>query len=274
MHAIVFGMLAAGVAPLAMAGYAMAMPGPVVLVATMLAGAWRWRGGPAMVAVIAAVAVAAWVSGLADGAVLRRYADVVTGSAAKLGPPAALTFLLVGGVLWGARRATWLRGRPAPGWTRPERAARWRRVAALVAAACALPYGLLRMTWLTPWPIGATHAQLVAEPEIRLHGLLLGLAALAGCTLTLGLVSRWGEVWPRWMPAGRGRPVPVRAAVVPSALVAALLTGAAVPVAIESVAGNDPRDARDLPVLAVGPRAGRRGAVLCPCAAGRRHAGP
>jgi len=234
--AVAFGLLAAGVAPLAMTGYAMAMFGPVVLAATLVAGAWRWRGGPVAVAVMVGIGAVAWFTGIADGAVLSRYAGVISGSAAKFGPPAALTYLLAGAVLWGILALrTALGGNRRPGWAAPAAAARWGRVAAFVAAACALPYFVLRMLWLTPWPLDLTVDDLAASPETRLHGLLLGLAALAGAVLTLGLISRWGEVWPRWMPVVRGREVPVAAAVVPGTLVAVLLTAAAVPMVVQAI---------------------------------------
>ncbi|MFF4384083.1 hypothetical protein [Kitasatospora sp. NPDC001547] len=41
--------------------------------------------------------------------------------------------------------------------------------------------------------------------------------------LCFGLVARWGEVWPRWVPVLGGRPVPVLAAVVPAGLGSAAL---------------------------------------------------
>ncbi|WP_232662451.1 hypothetical protein [Pseudonocardia sp. TRM90224] len=233
VFAIWFGLVVPGVAPLTMVGYMMAMFGPVVLFAVVLAGAWRWRGGPALVGAFVLVGVVAWVTGLADATVLARYAGVITGSLQKFVSPAVLTFFLLGGLLWGVLGAkAILAGRPgraAPAWTRPESAARWGKVAAVVAAVCALPYGVHRITWLTPWPIGMDPADLAANPEMRLHGLLLGLSALAGALLTMGLVSRWGEVWPRWVPGVRGRPVPPAAAVVPGGLVAALFTVAAIP---------------------------------------------
>ena len=80
------------------------------------------------------------------------------------------------------------------------------------------------MTWLTPWPIGFDAATLEAQPEMRLFGLLLGFAALGGSVLTIGLISRWGVVFPAWLPVLRGRPVPVMAAVVPGLAVAAAIT--------------------------------------------------
>ncbi|WP_433279763.1 hypothetical protein ACQPZA_08845 [Pseudonocardia xinjiangensis] len=243
-YAAVFGLVLPGIQPLSLVGYAMAMLGPVVLFGTVVAGAWRWRGGPWAVGAFVLTGVLAWATGLADAAVLRRYLDVIIGTADKAVPPAVLLFFLVGGLLWGVLGArTVLRattGRPVPGWMQPEAAARWGRVAVAIAAACALPYGLVRLTWLTPWPVGGSADLLTAEPEIRLHGLLLGLAALAGAVLTTGLVARWGEVWPRWVPVVRGRPVPVAAAVVPGTLVAGLFTVAAVPLSVMVVASGSP----------------------------------
>ncbi|HEY6738414.1 MAG TPA: hypothetical protein VI076_06145 [Actinopolymorphaceae bacterium] len=52
----------------------------------------------------------------------------------------------------------------------------------------------------------------------------IGIGAILGATLTLGLISRWGEVFPRWVPIVHGRPVPVPLAVVPGAVVASAAT--------------------------------------------------
>ena len=240
---LVFGLAVPGFQPLTLVGYLMAMFGPIVLFATVLAGAWRWRGGAAAVAVFVLVGVLAWVTGFADATVLSRYLGVIGATIGLVGPPAIMLFFLVGGLVWGVLGVrTAMRGRsagPAPAWTRPEAAARWGKVAVAVAVVCALPYGLHRLTWLTPWPIGFDAAELAATPEMRLHGLLLGLAALAGAVLTTGLVARWGEVWPRWMPGVRGRPVPLAAAVVPGTLVAALFTVAAVPMTVMAIDSGD-----------------------------------
>ncbi|MFE9296455.1 hypothetical protein [Streptomyces niveus] len=40
----------------------------------------------------------------------------------------------------------------------------------------------------------------------------------------IGLIARWGEVFPRWVPLLRGRRVPIKAAVVPAAVGATILT--------------------------------------------------
>jgi hypothetical protein len=260
VYAVVFGLVAPGIQPLTLVGYAMAMLGPPVLFGAVLAGAWRWRGGPWAVGVLLLVAALAWFTGLADGAVLLRYVDVITTSAQRAGPSAVLLFFLVGGLLWGLCGTHTLlqarTGRAAPAWMRPDAAARWGRVAVVIAAVCALPYGLVRLTWLTRWPLGGSAAELAAHPEIRLHGLLLGLAALAGAVLTTGLVAGWGEVWPRWLPVLRGRPVPVAAAVVPGTLVATLFTVSAVPFSTMAVTNGTPEMLLYLPFPVWGPALG------------------
>ncbi|WP_373299599.1 hypothetical protein [Streptomyces poonensis] len=40
----------------------------------------------------------------------------------------------------------------------------------------------------------------------------------------IGLIARWGEVFPRWVPVLRGRRVPTKAAIVPAAVGATILT--------------------------------------------------
>jgi len=57
---------------------------------------------------------------------------------------------------------------------------------------------------------------------VYVFGLTLLLVGLA--FLTLGLVQRWGEVAPRWIPFVGGRPVPPLAAVIPASAGAAALT--------------------------------------------------
>ncbi|WP_246492263.1 hypothetical protein [Actinomadura alba] len=42
--------------------------------------------------------------------------------------------------------------------------------------------------------------------------------------LSMGLVRPWGEVWPRWVPFLRGRPVRPPAAIIPAALGSVVLT--------------------------------------------------
>jgi hypothetical protein len=105
---------------------------------------------------------------------------------------------------------------------------RHRRAITVLAALGPLPYALVRLTWLTPWPLlGPTGGDLTAD--VRLWGLMLSGGAWAGVVLTLGLIQRWGEVFPRWMAGVAGRPVPVWFAAVPGGVVATVLCASAVP---------------------------------------------
>jgi hypothetical protein len=54
-------------------------------------------------------------------------------------------------------------------------------------------------------------------------GLFLATFGLVGAVLMLGLVQRWGEVFPRWMIGLAGRRVPIALALVPASLVSVLL---------------------------------------------------
>ncbi|MFJ3793079.1 hypothetical protein [Kitasatospora sp. NPDC090091] len=51
----------------------------------------------------------------------------------------------------------------------------------------------------------------------------LSVVSEALAFLAVGLVARWGEVWPRWIPGLAGRRVPIMAAVVPAGVGSALL---------------------------------------------------
>jgi hypothetical protein len=53
--------------------------------------------------------------------------------------------------------------------------------------------------------------------------LFLATFILVGAILMLGLVQRWGEVFPRWMIGLAGRRVPIALAVIPASLASVLL---------------------------------------------------
>ncbi|GIJ27028.1 hypothetical protein Vqi01_21900 [Micromonospora qiuiae] len=146
---------------------------------------------------------------------------------------------LVGGLLLGGAVLAWQRrtadgcaacGRAGgdAGWRAPAAAARWGRWAAYVAAAIPACYGLSRFAWAAGIPFGISEDLLA---EMRDTGAVwggagLGAFAAVGAILTLGLVQRWGERFPRWMVGLAGRRVPVRLAVVPAAVVAVAVTAA------------------------------------------------
>ncbi|MCA6092996.1 hypothetical protein LE181_12595 [Streptomyces sp. SCA3-4] len=58
----------------------------------------------------------------------------------------------------------------------------------------------------------------------RLYVVFLSVLSEAFAFTAFGLIARWGEVFPRWVPVLRGRRVPPAAALVPAATGAAALT--------------------------------------------------
>jgi len=115
-------------------------------------------------------------------------------------------------------------------WTTPARAAAWGVRAFWIAALVPVVYALTRWAWALGIPIGFSTETLEAmdreSPGIWIGGAALGTMGLVGSILTVGLVRRWGEVFPRRIPVLRGRRVPIPLAVVPAMVVAFLVTSA------------------------------------------------
>ena len=143
---------------------------------------------------------------------------------------------LTGGFLWLAGTISYARlsgdaclycgRRDGPeGWQGPGQAARWGRIAVYVSMVVPVFYALTRYAWALGIPLG------ISEESLRLGqgsglwiaGLFLATFGLVGAVLTLGLVQRWGEVFPRWMIGLAGRRVPIALAVVPASIVSVLL---------------------------------------------------
>ncbi|GIG55634.1 hypothetical protein Lfu02_00060 [Longispora fulva] len=106
----------------------------------------------------------------------------------------------------------------------------WAVLAAFVITLSVLPSSIWRiaaMVFNAPLlehpsepPIG--HGpELIADSPGYIIGLSVVSEALA--FLAFGLVCRWGEVWPRWIPGLGGHRVPPLAAVIPAGLGAAVL---------------------------------------------------
>ncbi len=135
-------------------------------------------------------------------------------------------FLVAGTVLAWQRRT---RARTAePAWATPPAAARWGRWAVYVAVAIPLIYAVTRYAWLLGIPLLVNDAfvdELHADGGAW-AGAWLATFAVIGAVLTLGLVQRWGERFPRWMLGLAGRPVPIKLAVVPASVVSVLVTSA------------------------------------------------
>ncbi|MFH8371012.1 hypothetical protein [Streptomyces sp. NPDC018031] len=106
-----------------------------------------------------------------------------------------------------------------------SRTARW---AARGAALTLVPTGLWRTAIAFGAPSGFKEGDMlhVANYPSRYSLYLIGLSVFAELVglLALGLVQRWGEVMPPWVPWLGGRRIPPLAAVVPAATGALLVT--------------------------------------------------
>jgi hypothetical protein len=148
---------------------------------------------------------------------------------------------VAGGLAWGAAALAYQRrvrdacarcGRRAlpSRWTTPDAAARWGRWAVAVAVVIPLLYAATRWAWALGIQLGITEEFLREGQKTGLwiRGAALATMTIGGAVLTLGLVQRWGEVFPRWIPRLAGRRVPPRLAVIPAALVSVLVTTAGI----------------------------------------------
>ncbi|THV31379.1 hypothetical protein [Glycomyces paridis] len=235
LFAAVFGLVLSTIAPIAFAGYLCAFLIPAVAVAapTLLARgtAGRIAAAAATVALLVVLGVTGVVDYGAAGAFLADLGRVLASMGAYM---AVQVWIVVGAGIWTALTLRLLlagrEDRPAPAWAAPERAARWGRVASWIAFAAALPYGVVRMSWLTPWVwVGGPLDSEQIDMTTRVWGLCLGFAAISGGVLCLGMTYRWGARWPAWVPRVKGRPVPPMLAIVPATAAAALFTFVSVP---------------------------------------------
>ena len=143
---------------------------------------------------------------------------------------------LIGGFLWLAGTISYARlsgeaclycgRRDGPeGWQGSVQAARWSRIAVYVSMVVPVFYAFTRYAWALGFPLGMSEEYL-RQGQVRgmwISGLFLATFGLVGAVLMLGLVQRWGEVFPRWMIGLAGRRVPIALAVVPASLVSVLL---------------------------------------------------
>jgi hypothetical protein len=144
---------------------------------------------------------------------------------------------LIGGFLWLAATICYARrsagaclycGRQdgPEGWQSPDQAARWGRIAVYVALVAPVFYALTRYAWALGFPLGMNEELFRSGQESGKWiggALFLGNFILVGAFLMLGLVQRWGEVFPRWMIGLAGRRVPIALAVIPASVASVLL---------------------------------------------------
>lgn len=182
--------------------------------------------------------------------VLVAYAPIaLVGAPLGLDPAALLEVINVaminqlacigGGLLWaGASLGYWRRTTDAcprcgrsdhdAWWTTPAGARTWGRWATFVAIAVPVVYAVTRYIWALGIPLGISE-QLFREGQavgLWYLGAALASLALIGAFLTLGLVRRWGETFPQWIPMVGRRRVPLALAIVPASLMTVLVTNA------------------------------------------------
>lgn len=97
-----------------------------------------------------------------------------------------------------------------------QRVPRWAVWAAYAVPLCVLPSAVWRA-------FGVFNGDVGIGSEGGWYLLLLSGVSMGFALLTLGLVHRWGERVPGWVPGIGGRRIPVRLAVVPAVTGAALL---------------------------------------------------
>lgn len=231
-----FGIVLSDAGIMSVFAYGLAVLGPVALLGVVITAAVRGRAfGLVGVTALAALAAADLATGFGALSLVGRYLANITGDFASYGGRLGWTLAnATACAVWAViAMKSFGTGEP-PRWVRPESVTRWGRIATIGAALCPLPYALYRLTWLTPWPTDADVTGPLSD-DTRLQGLLLAFAAVVGAVLTLGLISRWGEVFPRWVPIFHGRPVPVRLPVVAGGAVAGICCLASPGLVIDSI---------------------------------------
>lgn len=166
-----------------------------------------------------------------------------------------LILIFLGGLLWaGATLAAHRRERgacvhcgrtagakPAGSSAERDRLLRSGRAFVWLAVLATLPYDITRIAWFLDWPLGLSqelYLSLQDPPELLTVGLALAVLSTGGAALTHGLVARWGEVFPKWVPRLAGRSVPVMLAVIPATAVALTLPPAALMFANPGINGS------------------------------------
>ncbi|GAB3404450.1 hypothetical protein [Flindersiella endophytica] len=105
---------------------------------------------------------------------------------------------------------------------------RWARRAAFAVTLSVLPASLWRIGMeIHATIIGTADAGRGQVPEwmpMLVYVTLLSIGSELLAFTAYGMIARWGEVWPRWIPLLRGRRVPPLVALVPATLGSLILT--------------------------------------------------
>ncbi|MGE7766931.1 hypothetical protein [Peribacillus sp. NPDC096540] len=142
-------------------------------------------------------------------------------------------FCIVGGFIWGATAIAYFRltqdacgncGRNDANEVSLVKGAEWGKCFTYIAVVMAVPYGIVRWAWALGIPLGTTNLSMVGNEDIVLVETILGGLCIGGGILTLGLIQRWGVIFPRWCLFLAGKPIPIWFVVVPATLMSAIIT--------------------------------------------------
>jgi hypothetical protein len=154
-----------------------------------------------------------------------------------------LLVLVIGGVLWALATRSYQRrtrgacpacgrnsARPSSGWDTPEATLRWGRWAVYVAVFVPLLYAITRIAWGVGIPLGIPQQfyDENVDSGMFVAGFIIAAMAIGGCVLTLGLIQRWGEVYPRWIWFKAGKRVPPLLAIIPGSVIAMFVLSAGI----------------------------------------------
>ena len=101
---------------------------------------------------------------------------------------------------------------------------RWARIAAFTIPFTVLPSSVWRIAFVTAGPGEQGRGDVPSWLPMEVYVVILSVVSELLAFTAVGLISTWGEVFPRWVPGLRGRKVPTLAAVIPAAMGAAVLT--------------------------------------------------
>jgi hypothetical protein len=124
---------------------------------------------------------------------------------------------------------------PAPG------VPTWAVITAHVIPLIVLPSSVWRVVVVfagPPDPVEADAGDLPEWLPIEVYVCVLSVVSELVAFAAIGLIARWGEVFPRWLPGVGARRVPTLLATVPAALAALVLTAVSLTVAATSVTGR------------------------------------
>ncbi|MEN1937460.1 hypothetical protein AAIE21_18195 [Paenibacillus sp. 102] len=97
-----------------------------------------------------------------------------------------------------------------------------------IAIVMALPYGVVRLAWAAGIPLGMSNIAAISigsqSLTERMTEAVLGGLPVCGAILTLGLIQKWGEKFPRWCLYLAGKRIPVWFVVIPATCASTLIT--------------------------------------------------